>query len=66
MRHVGAFETVDLIGERNDSASAEVSHIVGVLGVNVYLSLVLGVVLFSAQEGVLEESRFFVPPADHG
>ena len=61
MRHVGAFETVDLIGERNDSTSAEVSHIVGVLGVN----LVLGVVLFSAQEGVLEESRFFVPPADH-
>lgn len=64
MRSVTTINAVNLISEWNGDASTEVSVIVVVLSIDVYLSLINGVILFLSQEGILEDTWLLVPPAD--
>ncbi len=54
VRNVGAFEAMDFISERNGCTSTEMSDIVGILGVDIDLSLSFRVKLFSSNQGVFE------------
>lgn len=54
MWDVGAFEAMNFISEWNNCASAEMSHVVGVLSVDIDLSLSSRIELLRSHEGVLE------------
>lgn len=54
VRNVGAFEAVDFISVRNGCTSTEMSDIVGILSVNIYLSLSFRIELFGSNQSVFE------------